>query len=55
MLDVFEDEPLTEGSVLAGVEGLIATPHIAGVTHESNERISWITVDNVRQALGGSV
>ncbi|MEC8918053.1 hydroxyacid dehydrogenase [Salinicola sp. LHM] len=52
MLDVFEDEPLTDGSVLAGVEGLIATPHIAGVTHESNTRISWITVDNVRRALG---
>ncbi|WP_129139927.1 hydroxyacid dehydrogenase [Modicisalibacter coralii] len=52
MLDVFEDEPLTAGSALAGVDGLIATPHIAGVTHESNERISWITVDNVRRALG---
>ncbi|KXS37057.1 MAG: D-3-phosphoglycerate dehydrogenase [Halomonadaceae bacterium T82-2] len=52
MLDVFENEPLAEGSVLAGVEGLIATPHIAGVTHESNTRISWITIDNVRRALG---
>lgn len=52
MLDVFEEEPLTAHSVLSGVEGLIATPHIAGVTHESNTRISWITVDNVRRALG---
>ena len=45
-------EPLAAGSVLAGVEGLVTTPHIAGVTHESNQRISWITVDNVRRALG---
>lgn len=52
MLDVFEQEPLGAGSPLAGLEGLIATPHIAGVTHESNERISWITVDNLRRALG---
>lgn len=54
MLDVFEQEPLAQGSVLAGVEGLVVTPHIAGVTHESNQRISWITVDNVRRALGGT-
>lgn len=52
MLDVYEREPLMQGSVLAGVENLVATPHIAGVTHESNQRISWITVDNVRHALG---
>ncbi|WP_136067780.1 hydroxyacid dehydrogenase [Modicisalibacter radicis] len=52
MLDVFEQEPLAAGSPLAGLEGLIATPHIAGVTRESNERIGWITVDNVRRALG---
>ncbi|GAA5178106.1 hydroxyacid dehydrogenase [Modicisalibacter zincidurans] len=52
MLDVFEQEPLADGSPLAGLEGLIATPHIAGVTHESNQRISWITVDNLRRALG---
>ncbi|MDW5375437.1 hydroxyacid dehydrogenase [Halomonas sp. HP20-15] len=55
MLDVFEQEPLAAGSPLAGLEGLIATPHIAGVTHESNERISWITVDNVRRALGVTI
>ncbi|SDM09020.1 (S)-sulfolactate dehydrogenase [Modicisalibacter muralis] len=55
MLDVFEHEPLPRDSVLAGVEGLVTTPHIAGVTHESNQRISWITVDNVRRALRGAV
>ncbi|WP_028241678.1 hydroxyacid dehydrogenase [Stutzerimonas azotifigens] len=51
MLDVFAEEPLRAGSPLEGAPNLILTPHIAGVTEESNERISWITVDNVRRVL----
>ncbi len=51
-LDVFADEPLRAGSALQGAKNLIATPHIAGVTHESNTRISWITVRNVAKCLG---
>ena len=50
-LDVFAAEPLPAGSPLEGAPGLIATPHVAGVTHESNTRISWITVENVAGAL----
>ncbi len=50
-LDVFDAEPLAGGSALDGVPGLIATPHIAGVTVESNTRISWITVENVARHL----
>ncbi|MCC5962726.1 MAG: 3-phosphoglycerate dehydrogenase [Rhodobacteraceae bacterium] len=46
-LDVFATEPLPAGSPLAQAPNLIATPHIAGVTVESNTRISWITVENV--------
>ena len=48
-LDVFEQEPLSaeSASVFAGLDNLILTPHIAGVTHEANERVSYITVDNV--------
>jgi (S)-sulfolactate dehydrogenase len=53
-LDVFEAEPLPAGSPLEGAPNLIATPHIAGVTRESNTRISWITVENVARALAGA-
>lgn len=50
-IDVFANEPLALGNVLAGAPNLIATPHIAGVTVESNTRISWITVRNVARCL----
>lgn len=50
-LDVFDAEPLPAGSALDGAPNLIATPHIAGVTEESNTRISWITVRNVARVL----
>lgn len=46
-MDVFGSEPLGAGSPLADAPNLIATPHIAGVTVESNTRISWITARNV--------
>jgi (S)-sulfolactate dehydrogenase len=54
-LDVFDEEPLkaARGAVFAGVPNLILTPHIAGVTMESNVRVSWVTVDNVRKHLRG--
>ncbi|PMR68120.1 hydroxyacid dehydrogenase [Halomonas heilongjiangensis] len=51
MLDVFEQEPLPADSGLEGVPNLILTPHIAGVTDESNARISRMTADNVRAVL----
>ena len=51
-LDVFEDEPLAAGSPLAGAPRLILTPHIAGVTVESNERVSAVIARRVAEALG---
>lgn len=51
MLDVFEREPLPVGSPLAGAPNLILTPHIAGVTQESNARVSAVTAANVRRVL----
>ena len=52
-LDVFEQEPLTAetGARFAGVPNLILTPHIAGVTAESNRWISVMTVQSVLRVL----
>jgi (S)-sulfolactate dehydrogenase len=50
-LDVFDVEPLKAGSPLTGCPNLILTPHIAGVTVESNVRVSSVTAANVRRVL----
>jgi (S)-sulfolactate dehydrogenase len=50
-LDVFEHEPLAAGSPLAGCPHLLLTPHIAGVTLESNVRVSQMIAENVAAAL----
>ncbi len=52
-LDVFAQEPLSPAAAarFAGLPNLILTPHIAGVTRESNTRVSWLTVENVKKAL----
>ncbi len=50
-LDVFDKEPLPAGSALAGCPNLILTPHIAGVTTESNERFSSLIAEKVIEAL----
>ncbi len=53
-LDVFEDEPLRAGSALAGCPNLILTPHIAGVTCESNARVSAMIAEQVAAFLAGN-
>jgi (S)-sulfolactate dehydrogenase len=50
-LDVFDKEPLPAGSPLAGCPNLVLTPHIAGVTRESNERVSALIAQKVAAAL----
>jgi len=52
-LDVFVEEPLgaAKGGVFAAGPNLVLTPHIAGVTTESNTRVSWVTVENVKRVL----
>ena len=54
-LDVFESEPVTaaSGARFEGVNNLVLTPHIAGVTQESNVRVSAVTAENVRRVLSG--
>jgi len=50
-LDVYALEPLPAGSPLAGCPDLILTPHIAGVTRESNIRVSTLIGEKVAAAL----
>ncbi|ANI99050.1 3-phosphoglycerate dehydrogenase [Polynucleobacter wuianus] len=51
-MDVFESEPAKDLSHFVGIENLILTPHVAGVTHESNERVSQMIADEVNLFLG---
>lgn len=55
-LDVYETEPLTKEAarIFAGLNNLLLTPHIAGVTVESNARVSNVTMENVRRVLEAS-
>lgn len=52
-LDVFEKEPLSAGSPLDGVPGLLLTPHVSGLTRESNERVGAMIAAGVAAALAG--
>ena len=55
-LDVFVQEPLTKerAQVFAGCRNLILTPHIAGLTVESNMRVSSLVAEKIRDHLAGS-
>ncbi len=52
-LDVFATEPVTaaSGALFQNVPNLILTPHIAGVTDESNARVSEVTARAVLEEL----
>jgi (S)-sulfolactate dehydrogenase len=50
-LDVFGVEPLPAQAHFEGCPNLLLTPHIAGVTRESNERVSSVIAAKVLEAL----
>ncbi len=50
-IDVYTQEPLPAGSVFAGVPNLILTPHIAGVTEESNVRVSFFIAQRIAECI----
>jgi (S)-sulfolactate dehydrogenase len=52
-LDVRDREPPGAIDPLAGAPRLLLTPHVAGITHESNARASLHVADEVLRALGG--
>ena len=55
-LDVFATEPLgaDDGTRFDGCPNLILTPHVAGVTAESNVRVSALTAERVLAHLDGA-
>jgi (S)-sulfolactate dehydrogenase len=50
-IDVFETEPLPASPHFVGCPNLVLTPHVAGVTSEANERVSFLIADKVNEAL----
>jgi D-3-phosphoglycerate dehydrogenase/microcystin synthetase protein McyI len=52
-LDVYEDEPVGKDSPLAGIENLILSPHIAGLTDEALRGMALSAAEQILQALRG--
>ncbi len=53
-LDVFEDEPLPEGSPITECEQVILTPHIADMTPEGLDLLNQGVVENTLAYLNGA-
>ncbi len=52
-LDVFETEPLPQGSPLRAEDRILLSPHSAGATRQAQARLIGAVVDNIRRAVGG--
>ena len=50
-IDVFDVEPVPVAAHFQGCPNLVLTPHIAGVSAESNERVSFLIAAKVLEAL----
>jgi len=54
-LDVFDDEPPLDRHPLFGLDQVILTPHIAGLTAECAERMAISSVQNVLDFFSGTI
>jgi len=54
-LDTFDVEPIDAGNPLLGLENVILTPHVAGVTRNAALRVATMTAQNVVRGLAGQV
>ena len=52
-LDVFEVEPLAEDSPLRSMENVFLSPHVAGITAESEAALLEVVRENVGRVLDG--
>jgi (S)-sulfolactate dehydrogenase len=50
-IDVFDVEPLPASAALQSCPNLLLTPHISGVSMQSNERVSFMIADKVMESL----
>lgn len=50
-IDVFENEPLVNSPKYNNVPNLILTPHIAGITQQSERRVNKLVVEKVLEVL----
>lgn len=50
-IDVFDVEPLPGSAALQSCPNLLLTPHISGVSMQSNERVSFMIADKVMESL----
>ena len=51
-LDVFEQEPLPEGSPLRTMDNVMLAPHNANASPAAWERVHWNTIRNLLDGLG---
>ena len=52
-LDTFEVEPIAADNPLLGLDNVIVTPHVAGVTRDAALRVATMTARNVVDCLAG--